>query len=98
MPSGLSVGSFVGLANGRLQISCQVGMEGGEGILQSLSVEFKLDSHYYSSRDAEKIDTNVKLLLATRPCSFICDAVQRTCHMGRPLMFRLRTLVFERGV
>lgn len=55
MPSGLSVGSFVGLASGRLQISCQVGMEGGEGILQSLSVEFKLDSHYYSSRNAEKL-------------------------------------------
>lgn len=48
----------------------------------SLSMEFKLDSHYYSLRDAEKIDTNVKLLLATGLCSFICEAVQRTRHMG----------------
>lgn len=73
-----------------------MGTEGGEEFCRVC--EIKLDSHYYSLRDAEKMDTNVKLLLATRLCSFICDAVQRTCHMGPWLMFSLRMLVFGRGV
>lgn len=55
MPSGLSVGCFVGLASGRLQSTCSVGTEGDRGILQSLSMKFKLDSHYYFLRDTAKI-------------------------------------------
>lgn len=38
-------------------------------------MEFKLDSYYYSLRYAEKIDVNVKLLLATGLGSFVHDAV-----------------------
>lgn len=79
MPSGLSVESFVGLSSGSLQSGCQEGTErgggGGRRILQSLSLEFKLDPCYYSLRDAVKTDINVKLLLPSELCSFIWDAV-----------------------
>lgn len=46
---------------------------------QTLSVEFKLD-YYCFLRYAGKIDVNVKLLQATGPGAFICDAIQRMGH------------------
>lgn len=52
IPSGLRVGHFVSLTPGRLQNTCQVGTEGGEEFCRVC--EIKLDSHYYSLRDAEK--------------------------------------------
>lgn len=47
----------------------------GRGISLSSSVEFKLDSYYYSLRYEEKIDVDVKLLLATGLGSFVHVAV-----------------------
>jgi len=41
-----------------------------------------------------KIDINVKLLLATEFCSFICDTVQKIGHIG-PFILRLCMHVFE---
>lgn len=54
--------------------------------------------YYCSLRDAGKIDINVKLLLATELCSFICDAVQKMGHMGPQLILRcmcLKVKMFE---
>lgn len=77
-PPGLSVEGSVGLACGRLQSSCQVGSERG---ISEFTVEFKLDSYYYSLRDAGKVDIHVKLPLAPGLGSLTCDALWRMGHV-----------------
>lgn len=96
MSSGQSVESFVGLATGRPQSSCQVGngrreREGFHRVcLRNLNWILLL-----FLKRLREIDINVKLLLATELCSFIRDAVQKIGHMGPQFILRLCMHVFE---